>query len=58
MQETFDIYKFQNFEHGNESTIVPSDLFHDEIRLIFISFTHSESEFVWEVLLGLKISKF
>jgi hypothetical protein len=34
---------------------VPSDLFYDEIRSINFSFPHSESEFVWEVPLGLKV---
>jgi hypothetical protein len=33
---------------------VPSDLFYNEIRLINFSFPHSESEFEWEVPLGLK----
>jgi hypothetical protein len=34
---------------------MPSDLFYDEIRLINFSFSLSESEFIWEVPLGLKV---
>jgi hypothetical protein len=35
-----------------------SNVFYGEISWTNLSFSHSESEFVWEVPLGLKISKF
>jgi hypothetical protein len=34
---------------------VSSDLFYDEIRLINFSFSHPESEFVWEVTLRTRL---
>jgi hypothetical protein len=34
---------------------MPSDLFYDEIRLTKLPFSHSESEFVWQIRLELKI---
>jgi hypothetical protein len=37
---------------------MPSDLFYDEIRLTKFSLPHSESEFVWEIPLGLKVLGF
>jgi hypothetical protein len=42
----------------NYWTKVPSDLFYGEICCIKLSFPLSESEFVWEIPLGLKILKF
>jgi hypothetical protein len=36
----------------------PSDLFSDEIRLRNFSFPHSETKFVWEIPLGLKVLEF
>jgi hypothetical protein len=42
----------------NYRTKVPPDLFYGEICWTKLSFSHSESEFVWEVPLGFKITKF
>jgi hypothetical protein len=42
----------------NYGTKVPPDLFYGEICWTKPSFPQSESEFVWEIPLGFKISKF
>jgi hypothetical protein len=41
----------------NDRTKMPPDLFYGESCWTKLSFPHSESEFVWEVPLGHKISK-
>jgi hypothetical protein len=61
------ILRTQNFKILNSQfdsltpnywTKVPRNLFYGEISWTKLLFPHSESEFVWEVPLGLKISKF
>jgi hypothetical protein len=46
------------FLTSNYSTKMPPDLFHGQICWSKLSFSHSESEFVWEWPLILKIQKF
>jgi hypothetical protein len=51
----FWVFCFVSGHQYKYSTKVPSDLFYDEIRWTKFSFSHSESEFVWEVPLRLKV---